>query len=281
MKLFRVGALSAVLALLLGSAPSALQAQSLPSATAEQVIGQPDFDENVQGTEPGKSTSPAGLGVHTESGALFVVDPVRGLLRWDDAAGRANGAAEDAVFGRMCAGFAAAADCFLLPTALTVDDAGGVWVLDVLFRRMLYFADAVTAAGGGPAIRVLETTTFTATGSLNYHTPFIQNDRLYALTPNELHSWSYATLPANGTAPITSTWNMTLTATAAAGDPTTGGGAAAPAPAPVGDVTPAAPPPLPATLPNTAGETADFPPALGALLCALLLMTAVLTSRRG
>ena len=87
-----------LISLVLPSAPAA--AQTLPSAVAERVFGQPDLDSS--GT--GWLSFPYDVQVHAASDTLFVLDyDGRTVYRWNNASTLDDGAAEDAQFaGSRC-----------------------------------------------------------------------------------------------------------------------------------------------------------------------------------
>ena len=127
-------------------------------ADADGVLGQLDFTSRLLGPEASQSglNGPIGLAVDS-AGRLWVADYVDGrVLRFDNAAAKANGANADGVLGepdfttvgcitsqnRMCG----AAD-------VAVDGSGHLWVAD--YRRILRFDAAAVKPNGADADGVL------------------------------------------------------------------------------------------------------------------------------
>jgi sugar lactone lactonase YvrE len=129
------------------------------STPAEGVLGQPDFLTNSSGTTAVKMSTPTGIFVDA-SGTLWVADKGNNrVLRFDNAAAKANGAAADGVLGQTLfttsiAG-GAAADSMNLPWGVYVDGTGRLWVADRAHSRVLRFDNAASKANGAAADGVL------------------------------------------------------------------------------------------------------------------------------
>lgn len=146
-------------------------------SAASEVLGQPDFVSYL----PSQSAPTAAsmffpCSVFCSGTTLWVSDAMdERILRFDNAASKANGAPADAVFG--VPGFVywislngilpTAANSFSTPNQIYVDAADNLWVADVLNNRVLMFPNAsfaVNAANGGiggAATLVLGQTNFT------------------------------------------------------------------------------------------------------------------------
>jgi len=122
-------------------------------AAAEAVLGQPDFTSSTpQATQSGMN-QPFGLEVDA-SGRLWVADTNNSrVLRFDNAAGKANGANADGVLGQpnftsnVCI---ASRSGMCYPADVTVDASGRLWESDGA-NRVLRFDNAVAKANGANA----------------------------------------------------------------------------------------------------------------------------------
>ena len=141
-------------------------------ANANGVLGQPNFTSSVWNYSVGGST-PSAQGFETPtsvaldgSGNLYVVDQANGrVLRFNSAAGKANGAAADAVFGRpnfTSKGFGTTDSTFFTPQAVAVDPSGNLYVADGSNHRVLRFNNAALKANGAKADGVLGQVDFTS-----------------------------------------------------------------------------------------------------------------------
>jgi sugar lactone lactonase YvrE len=127
-------------------------------ANADGVLGQPDFMTNTPGVTASLMEGP--IGVFADAGGrLWVSD--RGnarVLRFDNAAAKANGAAADGVLGQpdfMTKTGGTSATKMVLSEQPFVDTAGRLWVADSLNNRVLRFDNAAAKANGAAADGVL------------------------------------------------------------------------------------------------------------------------------
>jgi hypothetical protein len=145
-------------------------------AAANGVLGQPDFVSYLAlSTAPTAASMFGPVSVYCSGTTLWVADANNDrILRFDNAASKANGANADAVFGvpNFSYWFAygalpTAANSLATPNQIYVDAADNLWVADVLNNRVLMFPNAsfaVNAANGGiggSATLVLGQTNFT------------------------------------------------------------------------------------------------------------------------
>ena len=153
-------------------------------ATADGVLGQADFTNLDSGTTANRFGAVLFLyGIALgPNGALYVSDPGnRRVLRFDNAAAKANGADADGVLGAPDLTTAGAPG---LPTAsnfsnaiygLTVDAAGNLYVSDAGNRRILRFNNAAAKANGAAADGVLGAPDFTTAGASSVSSSTISN----------------------------------------------------------------------------------------------------------
>jgi DNA-binding beta-propeller fold protein YncE len=143
----------------------ASSAALVSGAAAEGVLGQPDFTSNAQATTASGMRNPAGVAVDS-TGRLWVADQSnRRVLRFDGAAGKANGAAADGVLGQgdfTSSAFATTASGMFRPTGVAVDSASHLWVADYNNSRVLRFDGAAGKANGAAADGVLGQSDFTS-----------------------------------------------------------------------------------------------------------------------
>ncbi len=138
-------------------------------ANADGVLGQPDFTSTrlsiFTATTANQTYNPGGL-AGDAAGRLWVAEQSRNrVLRFDNAAAKANGANADAVLGQtsLTARFAGTSSSGLyLPQGLSLDSAGRLWVADSNNSRVLRFDSAATKANGADADGVLGQPDFTA-----------------------------------------------------------------------------------------------------------------------
>jgi sugar lactone lactonase YvrE len=119
-------------------------------ASADAVLGQPDFTSSAAETSATGMDRPSGIAMDP-SGRLYVGDSYNNRIIWfDNAAGKANGAAADGVLGQpdfTSAVGSATQDGMRLPWGLTFDRANNtLWVCDDGNHRVLRF----TASGPLP-----------------------------------------------------------------------------------------------------------------------------------
>jgi len=139
-------------------------AASLASgAAADGVLGQADFTATGSGLSATAMNNPIGLAMSGTS--LFVCEFMnQRILRFDNAASKANGAAADGVLGQE--NFtsnveATTQDGVNDPYALAVDGHGRLYVGEDVNKRVLVFEDAVNKADGANADFVLGQEDFT------------------------------------------------------------------------------------------------------------------------
>ena len=152
-------------------------AATIPSGTAaSEVLGQPNFTDYISYVvAPTASSMELPIGVFCSGTTLWVADYYNfRILRFDNAASKANGAPADAVFSVPSFTYWAqqnplpvAANSLAYPNQLYVDAADNLWVADVTNNRVLMFPTASFAVNatnggiGGPATLVLGQTNFT------------------------------------------------------------------------------------------------------------------------
>ncbi len=143
---------------------------NMPSA--DGVLGQANFTSNLAnrgGSAAANTLSTAiGLEVHPTNGTLWVADRDNArVLRYDNAASKANGADADGVLGQ--ANFTSTAagttdSTFDFPYTMTTDGTT-LWVVDVGNNRVLRFDNAESKANGAAADGVLGQAIFTTDAS--------------------------------------------------------------------------------------------------------------------
>ena len=135
-------------------------------AAASGVLGEPDFASINSAFTTSASLMHGPFSVFCSGTTLWVTDGDNyRVLRFDNAASKANGAPADAVFGQP--NFTTGTNPSI-PTAATigypsqiyVDGADNLWVADMIFNRVLMFPNASTAANGEAATKVLGQTDF-------------------------------------------------------------------------------------------------------------------------
>jgi len=133
---------------------------------AEAVLGQENFTSasaNRGQVTPSANTLnyPSNI-TFDSSGRLWVADYYNGrVLRFDNAAGKSDGADADGVLGQPNFETAVLAEAsgmhsdFRGPSGVTVDSSGNLWVSDFLLSRILRFSDTATKMGNVAASSVL------------------------------------------------------------------------------------------------------------------------------
>lgn len=143
-------------------------------AAADGVLGQGSFTSSSRmwkdNTDADSFVYPSGICVD-QDGVLWVADSGNSrVLRFDTAAGKANGAAADGVLGqpdftswRTVQGTGTAANTLQWPDAgLDVDNNGRLWVADRWGDRVIWFHNAASKANGADADGVIGQPSFTS-----------------------------------------------------------------------------------------------------------------------
>jgi sugar lactone lactonase YvrE len=135
------------------------------SSAADGVLGQPDFVTNTSGATGGKMSAPAC--VYADAGGrLWVADRANNrVLRFDNAAGKANGAAPNGVLGQSdysSTTSGTTASTMSAPWGVSFDVNGRLWVADRSNSRVLRFDNAATKSNGSDANGVLGQANFTS-----------------------------------------------------------------------------------------------------------------------
>ena len=133
-------------------------------AAADGVLGQPDFATNTAGTTAGKMMRTTGLFVDG-SGRLWVAERDNNrVLRFDNAAAKANGANADGVLGQpdfVTGSTGLSAAKMNTPFGVFVDAGGRLWVSEDGNNRVIRFDNAAAKANGAAADGVLGQPNFT------------------------------------------------------------------------------------------------------------------------
>jgi DNA-binding beta-propeller fold protein YncE len=160
-------------------------------AAAEAVLGKPDFATNGAFDASQSNLSlPAGLAVDA-SGRLWVADFFfNRVLRFDNAAAKANGAAADGVLGQpdfTSTSCQVSQSGMCSPYDLALDASGRLWVADTADNRVLRFDDAAAKANGANADDVLGQPDYT---SLDFPTTQARMDAPLGVTADASgHLW--------------------------------------------------------------------------------------------
>jgi len=127
-------------------------------ANADAVLGQPDFITGSSGTTAAKMNGPVGLYLDN-TGRLWVSNfGAHRVLRFNDAANKANGADADGVLGQpdLVTGTSGLTQSKMNnPNSVYVDEQGRLWVSEFTNRRITRFDDAANKANGANADGVL------------------------------------------------------------------------------------------------------------------------------
>jgi len=133
-------------------------------ANADAVLGQTDFVSAINGTAQNKFWNPYGLSVDS-TGRLWVTDASNSrVLRFDNAASKANGANADGVLGQpnfTSGAWGITATTMNSPYGLHASTNGTLWVADGENFRILRFDNAAAKANGAAADGVLGQPDFT------------------------------------------------------------------------------------------------------------------------
>lgn len=127
---------------------------------ADGVLGQPGFSDKSSGGGPAQMGYAMALQISPD-GSLSALDrDNRRILRWDQAAAKPNGAAADGVLGRV--GLGSSAEDAAMPgrvhqdaTALALDAAGRLWLVDRGVERVLRWDSYAQKPDGAPADGVI------------------------------------------------------------------------------------------------------------------------------
>lgn len=145
-------------------------------ASAEGVLGQPDFTSSDDGTARNTFRSPEGITVDSK-GTLWVADSFNNrVLRFDNAASKGNGADANGVLGQpdFTTPFSGTSQSAMnFPLDVAVGSNGLLWVADNLNNRILAFVEAATKADGANANGVLGQPDFTN------NAPGLGRDRMF------------------------------------------------------------------------------------------------------
>ncbi len=132
----------------------------LNGTNADAVLGQLNFTNNSFGTTDSTLRTPTELAIDA-TGRLWVADTSNArVLRFDNAAAKANGAAADGVLGQtdFVSGTAApplTASTLAVPVGLALAPNGDLWVSDLTAARAIGFSNPALLANGAPAAKVL------------------------------------------------------------------------------------------------------------------------------
>ncbi|HLM61600.1 MAG TPA: NHL repeat-containing protein, partial [Pyrinomonadaceae bacterium] len=123
-------------------------------AGADAVLGQTDFITRTSGSGANKMNAPAG--VFADAGGRLWVSEVNNhrILRFDNAAAKANGANADAVLGQpdfTTVTSGATQSKLNSPYGVTIDTGGRLYVAEYINSRVLRFDNAATKANGANA----------------------------------------------------------------------------------------------------------------------------------
>jgi len=137
-------------------------------ASASSVLGQNGFGLNTPGQASNRFDFPTGL-VSDTNGVLWVADFFNNrVLRFDDAAGLANGSSPDATLGQAADGQnipGTDQTSFDGPTGLAISGSGTLFVVETNNRRVVSFLNAATKGTGSPADNVIGQPDFATSAS--------------------------------------------------------------------------------------------------------------------
>lgn len=141
-------------------------------AAADGVLGQPGFITKNTALSQSGLNSPTGLAIDAD-GNLWVSDSSNNrVLRYNNAAGKSNGANADGVLGGVdftttYDAFPRTSAMFSIPAGLTIDANGTLWVIDSSLNRILRFDNAAGKNNGAGADAVLGQPNFETADSVN------------------------------------------------------------------------------------------------------------------
>ncbi|HXD11055.1 MAG TPA: NHL repeat-containing protein, partial [Anaerolineales bacterium] len=134
-------------------------------ANADGVLGQPDFTSGTSNVTQSKMFRPTDVFVDSD-GRLWVTDQENcRILRFDNAATKANGASADGVLGqinftsRVCT---TSQNGMYYPQGLFIDSNDRLWVADLWNNRVIRFDNPALKADGANADGVLGQANFTS-----------------------------------------------------------------------------------------------------------------------
>lgn len=137
-------------------------------ASADGVLGQPNFTSNTAGTTAGLLSAPTSVFIDG-AGNLWVADKDNNrVVRFNNASGKPNGSNADGVLGQTdftSSSSGTTASKFDAPWGVYVDVTGKLWVADRYNSRVLRFDNAAGLANGAPANGVLGQTDFVSSSS--------------------------------------------------------------------------------------------------------------------
>jgi len=147
-------------------------ASNAPGGNADGVLGQIDFISNGSATTQAGLKNPTGV-VGDGAGNLYVADFFNHrVLRFNNAASKANGDPADGVLGQIDfisgsanAGGPTSASGLNRPVGVALDSLGRLYVSDRGNQRILIWNNAATLGNGVVADNVLGQANFTANGS--------------------------------------------------------------------------------------------------------------------
>jgi hypothetical protein len=140
-------------------------------SAASGVLGQPDFVSYAGGVPATQSNFYLPTSIFSKGTTIWVGDLNGRVLRFDNAASKANGANANVVFGEpdFVTGTPYApqtsSNLLVYPGQLYVDGSDNLWVTDVSNNRVMMFPNASTAGNGESATKVLGQTNFTNNSS--------------------------------------------------------------------------------------------------------------------
>ncbi len=147
---------------------SAALGRTIPThASADLVLGQPDFTHQQPGTSATQVDGPKSVAVDPTTRKVFVCDERNNrVLRYASAASLANGTAAEAVLGQpdftTSVSASVSSQSMSRPSAVFVDRLGRLWVADRSNGRVLRFSDASNIASHSAADRVYGQLDFTS-----------------------------------------------------------------------------------------------------------------------
>jgi hypothetical protein len=118
-----------------------------------QLLGQSDFNAHEAGTTQSTMQRPYGLDIDT-GGRLWVSDTVNNrVLRFDNAAGRPDGAPADGVLGQMnfTSNASGGADAYNQPRGIATDPSGRLYVANTFNNTVLWYDVAASKPNGASA----------------------------------------------------------------------------------------------------------------------------------